>query len=432
MQKIATLTLVPLSILSSSGINLGDIEIVSSNKTKQNVTQTTSNITLITNEEIKQNGYLSVSEALASAMGVQHAQNGGLGQKSSFFIRGIDSGKVLVLVDGMRLNDPSTTNNMALIEFLPISNVEQIEIIKGGSSSIWGANASGGVINIITKKGKKEGLQGEVSLSGGSYQTKGADISLFYKNDRLQTQLIGSFIDTDGISALAPKKSEKDGYNNKNVTAGIGYDFTNDTKASITLIKTKTKGDFDSQFNENGANDDYSNFITDSTNIAGSITTKIGDIESIFNVAYGKHEREYFYENGRYKYEATSNEYSLINSYVHKFGKSVLGVEYKNIDGFNHYISQFYPSEPTDGSFRNKGIFLSNTIKPIDKLLLEANIRYDDFNKFNNKTTYKLGAKYVATNDVKLGVNYYTSFNAPSVYPIVKSCFWRNTQAKLY
>ncbi len=416
-----SIALLAILTLSNAGTtDLGEIEIVSANKTKQNIKKTTSNVTVITEDDIRQNGYMSVLDALSKSVGLNISQNGGIGQKSSFFMRGMDSGKILVLIDGMRLNDPSTTNSTSMIEFLPISNVEQIEIIRGGSSSVWGANASAGVINIITKNSTQEGLNGDVSLNYGSHKTKGTDLSLLFKEGKLNAKLLGSYLDTNGISSKAPQNSEKDGYNNKNITAGFGYDFTDKTKASLTVMKTKTKGDYDN----NDANDDYSNFITDSTNIIGTISTKIGLVDSIFNISRGNYERGYFssyvdsytkqtkYTDDRY--EATANEYSLINSYSHSNGKSVLGLEYKDIDGFNQYNT----GKPTDGGFTNKGIFLSNSIKPTEKLLVEANIRYDDFNEFDGKTTYKVGAKYDLSQNITFGANYYTSLNAPSVYQL--------------
>lgn len=417
-RDISIILLLLAAILPAQDITLGNIEITSTNKTKQKATETTADIDVITSEDIRQNGYISIVDALSNSSGINISQNGGIGQKSSFFLRGMDSGKILVLVDGMRLNDPSTTNNTSLIEFLPISNFEQIETIRGGSSSVWGANASAGVINIITKKALKDGVSGSIGVEGGSHGTKGSDLSLFYKNGKLNAKLLSSYLDTNGISALAPQNSEKDGCTNKNLTAGIGYDFTDTTKASIAVIKTKTKGDYDDEYNSNGANDDYSHFITDSTNISGSLSTKIGAINSVFNATHGKYKREYFttslWGDGNNRYEATTDEYSLINSYAHKFGKSVLGFEYKEIDGFNQYNTY----APTDGSFTNKGIFLSNSIHPTDTLLIEANLRYDDFDKFDGKATYKLGAKYKLSDDVTLKANYYTSLNAPSVYQL--------------
>ncbi|MDD3775947.1 MAG: TonB-dependent receptor [Sulfurovaceae bacterium] len=414
--KYSIALLVILTLSNADTTDLGEIEIISANKTKQSIKKTTSNVTVITEEDIRQNGYASVPEALSTALGMNVSQNGGIGQKDSFFLRGLDSGKILVLVDGIRLNDPSTTNNTAMIEFLPISNIEQIEVIRGGSSSIWGANASAGVINIITKNGKKDGVSGSIGLNSGSHNTKGGKLSLFYKNDKLNAKLLSSYFDTDGISALAPQNSEKDRYNNKNIIAGFGYDFTDKTNASLTVMKTKTKGDFDDP-NGGGANDDYSNFTTDSTNATGIISTKFGAIDTILNISRGEYDRIYFNASfGKDAYMATTNEYSLINSYSYALGKSVLGLEYKNIDGYNKNIFSL-----ADNGFSNRAVFLSNAIKPIEKLLVEANLRYDDFNEFDGKTTYKIGAKYTLSNDFTLNANYYTSFNAPSVYQLANT-----------
>lgn len=424
MQTKITLTLFAITALAYGEINLGEIEVISTNKTNHSALNTTSNIEVVTSDEIAQYGYLSIGDILSNQLGITLSQNGGLGQKSSLFLRGMDSGKVLILIDGMRLNDPSTTNNMAMIEFLPISNVESIEIMRGGSSSIWGANASAGVINIITKKETKKGVSGNIGINGGSHKTYGSDISLFYSDTKLNAKLMGSFLNTNGISALAPHNSEKDNYKNKNLTAGIGYDFTDTTKANINIIKTKTKGNFDDEYNLDLADDAYSNFITDSTNIAGVFSTKIGAIDTTANLAHGRYKRQYlttspWFGSGDNRYEATTNEYSLTNSYAHKHGKSVLGLEYKRIDGFNQYNT----FDPTDGSYKNKGIFLSNSINPIDKLLIEANLRYDDFDKFSGKTTYKLGAKYTILDHFIVKMNIFSSFNAPSVYQLANPIF---------
>jgi vitamin B12 transporter len=412
-------TIVSQTLLLGATESLGEIDVISVNKTKTSIKETTSDISVITQTEISEKGYKSVLEAIGSMAGINTAQSGGIGQKSSFFLRGLDSGKILVLVDGMRLNDPSTTNNTAMLEFLTVANIERIEIIKGGVSSIWGANASAGVINIITKDSEKDGLSGAIGLNGGSHGTKVADFSLFNKKGNLNSKLMGSIQDTNGISALAPQKSEKDGYTNKNILASIGYDFTKDTKASITVNKTKTKGNFDDTWSAAQANDDYSRFDTDSTNILGSISTKIGAVDSILNISRGDYDREYFtpdsgWGTGDNKYKAIVDEYSLINSYQYSLGKSVFGLEYKKIDGFNQYNSY----APTEGSFSNKAIFLANTVNPTDKLLIEANLRYDNFDKFNSKTTYKFGAKYDLPNGVTMKANCYTSLNAPSVYQL--------------
>jgi vitamin B12 transporter len=414
--KYSIVLIALLSTANAQEVALEEIEIVSSNKTTQLAKNTTANMTVITESEIAKNGYKSILDAISDSVGINIAQNGGLGQKSSFFMRGLDSSNIVVAIDGMRLNDPSTTNNTAMLEFIPISNVKQIEIIRGGSSSIWGANASAGVINIITKNSKKDGLNGDVGLAYGSHDTKSGDITLLHKSGKLSTKLLVSKLHTDGISAIATTdgtKGEADKFDMQNVIAGIRYDFTNDTKISIALNKTNTNGDYDQTWN--GANDTSANYKSKSTNYLGSFSTKWLGIESVLNASRGEFDRKY--DDGINVYKATTDEYSLINSYIHSMGKSVLGLEYKDIAGFNQY-STFAPS---DSGFTNRAIFLANTIKPVDNLLLEGNVRYDDFDKFDGTTSYKIGGKYDFTKNIKVSANYYKSLNTPSVYQILGS-----------
>ena len=115
---------------------LSPIDVISTNKTEQSIQNTTANITVITSEDIEEKGYQTVAQAINTIAGISVTNSGGLGQQTSFFVRGMDSGKVLVLIDGMRLNDPSTTNGTALLDSLTTTNIQQIEVLKGGSSSI--------------------------------------------------------------------------------------------------------------------------------------------------------------------------------------------------------------------------------------------------------------------------------------------------------
>ncbi|MGB5506439.1 MAG: TonB-dependent receptor plug domain-containing protein, partial [Sulfurovum sp.] len=167
---------------------LEPITVTSTNKTDQSIQKTTANVTVITSQEIEEHGYQTVAQAINRVAGISVAHAGGLGQQTSFFMRGADSGKVLVLLDGMRLNDPSTTNGTALLDSLTTSNIAQIEIIKGGTSTIWGSNASAGVINIITKEAQ-EGLHGSLALGYGSYNTKQTEAQLSYADEKLSAQV---------------------------------------------------------------------------------------------------------------------------------------------------------------------------------------------------------------------------------------------------
>ncbi|BAF72539.1 TonB-dependent receptor plug domain-containing protein [Sulfurovum sp. NBC37-1] len=420
--SLITATLLLSNTAFAEEATLAPIDVISTNKTEQSINDTTSDITVITSEEIEEKGYQTVAQAISSVAGIQVDNLGGLGQPTSFFVRGQDSGKVLVLLDGMRLNDPSTTNGTALLDSLTTNNIQQIEIVKGGVSSIWGSNASAGVINIITKE-PKEGIHGMLGLSYGSYNTRGADADLSYKSDKLTAQMLAGYLKTDGFSALAPRDAEADGYENKNANLKFGYAFNQNNKVNFSYNRIRTKTDYDDMYSIEQANDDYSHATADQTNYAVDYRFKRNNYSATLTASKGEFERDY-YTSGSFgyshnTYRATLREYALINAYNYTNGKAVLGLEYKDIEGYNHYISSF-PSLPTESTYTDKGVFLSNLYNINENTLLETNLRYDSYDEFDNKTTYKIGLKH--HHDFLKGfttsANYYTSYDAPSAYQL--------------
>jgi len=398
---------------------LEPIHVITTNKTDQSIQKTTANITVITAEEIEEKGYQTVAQAINTVAGISVTNSGGLGQQTSFFVRGADSGKVLVLLDGMRLNDPSTTNGTALLDSLRTSNIAQIEIIKGGSSSIWGSNASAGVINIITKEAEA-GIHGSLALGYGSYNTKETEAQLSYQDEKLSAQVLASYLDTDGFSALAPANAEKDGYTNKDLNLKLGYAFDENNRVNLSYNRIKTQTEYDDSWSVDQANDDYSHATSDQKNYALDYIFDQGNYSTQFHASRGEYDRDYFttgiYGDGHNVYRATLKEYGLINAYNYAAGKAVLGLEYKDIDGFNQYNT--YSASQSD--YADKAVYISNLYDINDNTLLETNLRYDNYNAFENKTTYKIGIKHQPHlfEGLTSSANYYTSYDAPSAYQL--------------
>ncbi|MDQ1326046.1 MAG: vitamin transporter [Campylobacterota bacterium] len=418
------LSLIPALLFATNLLadaTLEPITVVSSNKTEQSVQKTTSNVEVITAEEIKEKGYQNVAEAIEHIAGISVVYSGGLGQQTSFFVRGADSGKVLVLLDGMRLNDPSTTDGRAILDNLTVNAIKQIEIIKGGASSIWGSNASAGVINIVTKT-PKNGVHGSLAATYGSYSTRGIDADIGYKDQKFMAQLLASILKTDGFSALAPRDAEDDGYTNNHANLKLGYAFDAGKKLSLGYHRIKTDTRYDDAYSAEGANDDYSHADSDQENIAADYCFSKENYEAALHASKGTYDRSFYttsayWGDGVNRYHATLKEYSFINAYTYSTnGKAVLGLEHKDIDGFNQYND--YPASQSD--FLNQAIFLSNTYLLSETTLLETSLRYDHYDAFESKTTYKIGIKHEhpSLSDFTTGANFYTSYDAPSSYQL--------------
>jgi len=337
-------------------------------------------------------------------------------------VRGQSAGNVLILLDGMRLNDPSSTDGRAMIENLMTDNIAQIEIIKGGSSSIWGGNAGAGVINIITKSPEKKGFSGTAALNGGSYSTKGASASLSYGGEKLTAQLLASYLDSDSYSALAPRDAENDGYTNKTANVKLGYRFNEENRLDAGYYWVDAKGDYDDRFSKLLAYDTYSHYNSRQENYYLRYRYSNAYFESVNRVSRGTFDRDYFtnsYGEAQNQYRSTIDEFSSINSYRYDNGKAILGLEAKNIDGMNHYISDF-PSPPSQSDYQNRAAFLSNTYHFGEDTLLETNLRYDYYDLFDNETTYKIGLKHHHRflKGFTTRANYYTSYLSPSAYQL--------------
>ena len=187
--------------------------VVSATKTEQSLKETTANIDIITAEELEERHYSSVIEALNTLSSIDFTQSGGIGQQSSLFIRGFSNKYTLVLIDGIRVNDPTNFDG-ALFDQITLSDIERIEIIKGAQSGIWGADASAGVINIITKKALPHHVTAYTEI--GSYGTKKFGAALSHVMSKGDIKIGFDRLLTDGFSAAEPKKS--------NPLYGIRYD----------------------------------------------------------------------------------------------------------------------------------------------------------------------------------------------------------------
>lgn len=416
---IKSLSLITATLLLTTNTHadetLEPINIISANKTIQSIQNTTSNVAVITAEEIEENGYQTVAEAINHVSGITVSSNGGTGQLTSIFVRGSDSGKTLVLLDGMRLNDPSTTDGRALLDGITTNNIQQIEIVKGGMGSIWGSNASAGVINIITKEAK-EGVHGTLGLSYGSYATQGAEAQLSYKDEKLTAQVLASYLDTDGFSALAPRDAEADGDTNKNLNLKLGYALNANNRLNLSYNSVHNDTDYDV-----GSPDDKISTINSKQNNASlGYVFALDNYSATLHASKGKYDREAKDAfAGVNTYDSNIKEYSFINAFAYVAGKAILGFEYKDIDGNNQYHSAYYDSI-ADVDYASKAVFISNTYDINIDTLLETNLRYDDFDAFDNKVTYKIGLKhnYHFLEGFAASANYYSSYDAPSTYQL--------------
>ena len=141
--------------------------------------------------------------------GVEVARLGGPGQQTSLFVRGTESNHVLVLMDGLRIN-PGTIGTAAIQNIAP-EFVERVEVVKGPRSTLYGSDAIGGVINVITRRGADEG--GSVQAGFGSFDTQSASLSAGIGGERAEASFGASWIESDGFPTRTGDTTDR-GYEN--------------------------------------------------------------------------------------------------------------------------------------------------------------------------------------------------------------------------
>ncbi|MDD3592704.1 MAG: TonB-dependent receptor [Sulfurovum sp.] len=401
-----------LLIIAVNAAELEPVTVTAATKSEQLLKDVTSNVVVITAEELEEKHYTTVTQALSSVSGISFTSNGGIGQSTSVYLRGFDSKRVLVLIDGVRYNDITGLSG-APFAHLMIHDIERIEIVKGAQSGIWGADASAGVINIVTKSAAK-GTHASANVEYGSYNTKKLGIKGSHKTDTYYIQLSSQLIETDGFSAQAPKGSDLDKLEDdeyKNITTNLKFGFNIDETNKIDVSHTDiyAKQDSDPYGNPDGEYNSETNDQFTKINfhhIDSFNTVDIYAARSLFD-------REYPDDSYTKKFDGEVYEYGLKSNIPYREKDFViLGVDYKSFEHKNDLNKKY----------NNKAAFITNSNRFGGTIVTES-VRFDAYDKFDNKTTGKIGIKhnFDTVDGLSLAANYGTAYNVPTLYNLYSS-----------
>lgn len=318
-------------------------------------------------------------------------------------MRGYDGKQILVLIDGIRYS--SLSSGDATLNLLPADQIDRIEIIYGASgSSIYGADAMGGVIQIFTKGTNVEKSQFSITAGVGSHDQYlyGASAQLNNGNGT-SLSLSASHNETDGINATLPGaygyNSDDDGVKSDNISLAISQRFNEQWSAGASALYSKSTTDFDDgDFEdahgdqENGAAQAY----VDWRYLPGS-SVKLQYGHSI--------DKSDSYSEYPSVYDSKQDQISLVGQQMLPVGQGIYGLEYlrQSID------TTAYAADDRDVKSAFLGYVLAN-----NQFDAQANLRFDDNSEYGDQTTYNLGGAYHINPDFRIGVNYAKGFRAPN------------------
>ncbi|MCT7461569.1 TonB-dependent receptor [Aliarcobacter cryaerophilus] len=422
--------LLATNLYSQQTSSLDEITISSATKSEEKLKNVTANVDVITAEDIESRKFKTVIEALNSLSGVSISSNGGIGTLSQVYLRGMKSENTLVLIDGIRYNNPY--NGSVDFAHLMINDIERIEVIKGAQSSVWGADASAGVINIITKSAK-DGTFGNASVEYGRYDSKISKATISHKNKSFDAKLSATRVDTDGFSAMSPKSSdadnyEDDGYRNTTVDLKLGYNFDDNNRVSLGYETIDAKTNFDDEIYAST----YPWAIDPMASANSKAQTKTRN--SLANLNYenkNSFATTNVYTNySRFKNESEAPSFTSRNKtdvkeygvkstipYLSETSSVTMGAEYKG----------FEDKEDINRKYNSRAIYITNTNKFFsDKTILSQALRYDKYSDFDNKTTGKIGIKQYIIDELNISSNYGTGYNTPSFIQAFKPSWGGN------
>lgn len=378
--------------------------VVSATKVEEPVEETTSDVIVIKEEDIKEMNVEFVPDVLKRVSELNLVQSGGVGKKADVILRGGSSEHTLVMIDGIKVK--STTLGSFDFSGINVHDIERIEIVKGPQSTIYGSEAMAGVINIITKKGKGK-PKVAVSFESGSFGTYNPSATVSGGDKKLDYRLTGTYFYTDGISA-AKNGEERDGYKNAALSGKFGF-----RPAEKLELELSGKYYYDrSELDDRGDDLNYTRHGNHYI-LSGKGKFYLSDIwEQILtysNVKDSLKDRDT---------DTPSNNADIITGietidWQHNF---YFTNNYTLIAGFENRLEKGENIGNFSKKVYNNALYLHNKLSLFEGLLhLNGGIRYDDHETFGNKYTYRLGAvSYIKSAGIKIMANYGTGFRAPS------------------
>ncbi len=374
--------------------------------------QVGSSISVVDEDEIEKRKTTTVLETLRSLPGLEVVQNGGPGRTASIFIRGADSDHTLVLIDGIRAND--NTSGQFNFANLKAENIERIEVLRGAQSVLYGSEAIGGVINIITKKAD-EGLNVSGSAEGGSYGTQQYRSTFAWGSEHFHTSTTASYFDTDGISSAASNRGnpEADAYDNFSISNRSGVRFLDDGTADFTLGYSNSRTELDGFEFGVGAIDDPNATQEDDNIFASLVISKsisetltpsieLGFVDIDTKGVDPDTEFNNFTIDGQ-----TQSVTTKVDVIMPWEGVLSIGHSYENRKGENK------------GSFDERrdvnSVFGQKQYSYAERLFLTGGVRYDHDSDFGDETTFRLTSAYLLLETgTRFHASYGTGFKAPS------------------
>ncbi|MGR8979061.1 MAG: TonB-dependent receptor domain-containing protein [Gammaproteobacteria bacterium] len=397
------------SILLAQEHILGDIPdlpemVVTAARTELNKNQLAAGTTVYTRKDIERLQVKTLPELLKGTTGIDMTQQGGDGKITSVFMRGTNSDHLLVLIDGIKVG--SATTGTTAFEFIPVDQIERVEIIRGPQSSLYGSEAIGGVIQIFTRKGVRE-EKPYVSLDagGGTYDTLRAAGTVSGNWQNSWYTVGASHYNTQGFNSCEKSgaclfgfgsEPDKDGYYNTAVNARLGHRFDNNAEIDATFLRSQGRTEYDGFFQNK------TTFINQVASLSGSIDVA-DSWHSTLRLGQSLDDNDNFSPDGSFstRFDTTRWNATWLNRFTLSDDHLLLAGSDYRLDEVSSLPTQYQESSRYD-----VGVFGELHSRIWDNHFINASLRWDENEAFGDYVTGNIGWRY----NSEIGLSPFASF----------------------
>jgi len=380
--------------------------VVTPARTAQTVEESLSSVTVIEREEIERQQPKQFLDLLDGRAGVSADSSGPFGKQSALRLRGAESNHTVLLVDGVRVG--SATTGAPAFQHLPPSAIERVEVVRGPRSSVYGADAIGGVVQIFTREGREGSPRINAFAGAGSFGTHeyGAGVAGGTRDTRYS--LSGSHFHTDGINVQDDVgDDDDDGYYNSALNGKVSHRLPNGWEVFANAFRAEGKSEYD----VDGFDSAHEDFVQQALR-AGARGDVTPNWHTELSVAYARDEAEYFGEresDGRLDTKRDqlqwTNNFALASNIDWAVG---LDWQEERVSSASPYDSGF------DESSRWNQAAYSIITGTYGRHSLSGSLRYDDNQAFGSQNTGQLAWGYEFDEQLTGRVSYGTAFKAPT------------------
>jgi len=430
--------------------------VVSANKIKQPLSETARSVSVITRRDIEESPYNNVGDILARQQGLHMVGNAQTpGSLQSIFLRNSNNNQTVVMIDGIRISDPSSVENSTNLAELSLTNVQRIEVVRGSHSTIFGSAAIGGVINIITSEQENSGFNANLSSRAGAFGEGTSTFSQkifgnytgengFYANVSgywEQTEGIDATIDTVSNPAVF-STSDQDDFDKLDLTGKIGYK-NNGWNAFASYRRTDQEvqvdngsfsdddnafAEFDRHFSSYGIsrqispafeleyrggfstldrlNADDSSRVNEAGDFDGNVSRTSTDGTQLKNELRGTLKRDDFTAIA-----GLSSSRQTMNIKTLTIARNFNFFQETDLDSLDlsELINSFYVHTQIEGDLISESL---------SRFSLGVGTRILDHDEFGTRATFEINPKYTFVDNTVLFAAVSTGFNAPSLFQL--------------